>query len=219
MTRAIRFCRAVTLALGGFFFGIAGECLVFDWPWYVNLGIGVSLLSVCAVSVLAEWWRTRAARRAARNRDFATAPDRWEADEAHNRIAAERQAFFDSPEGWLLLQMPAAINDTVRILPVEQRPTGDPMETGEFFIQIDDDRVAVFRVDFATRARTWRQRVAEISLWLATRSWLAGRPGATRVFEWTMRRIYRIPRKYRPAASGEQAPGAQQEPRDPAAGR
>lgn len=189
MTRVVRWSATLAATAGAFLLGVTAERLVVDWSTHVVGGVGLALLLLALAGLGLEWWLTRFDRRAAKIRERVTRADRLEAEEQDKQKDKDLTDFWNSPNGQLVHAMPEVIDDSVRILPVEKRPLGDPVETGRFFVYVDNDRVAAFRIDLAHRKRTWRRRVADVNLWLATRSFLAGRPGTTRVFEWVTRRI------------------------------
>ena len=215
MTRIVRWSTTLAAAAGGFLVGVAVERLVVDWSSYAILGVGLSLLSLAAGGLVFEWWRTRPARRASEDHELATRADRFRGRQERHRTANELRAFWASPEGQWVYHMPAAINDTVRIQPIEDKPR-DPLATGQLSLQLDEDRMAVVDIDLTRRQLAWRDRVVHAAVWLANRPWWVGRPTTARLFYWVflrfgVRRIRRVKR----AGSSEDSPEIPPESLDP----
>ena len=211
MTRLIAWALPLLGAGGGVFVGFAVQILVFDWPWYVHLAIGLSLWGLFAIGWI---WQTRDARRASTDHDLATRADRYRGSQEDRRKANELRAFWDSPAGQFIDHMPAAINDTVHIQPIEDKPR-DPLATGQLSLQLDKDRMAVVDIDLTRRELAWKDRVVHAAVWLLNLPWLAGRPISARISYWVflrfgVRRIRRVKR----AENSEDSPRIPPEPRD-----
>ena len=179
---------------------MAGD--VFSAPQCVTIVIGC-LIGICAVGLAIQLGRTRHDRRAARDREFATRADRREASQEYRLKADELRAFWNSPEGQFIHHMPAAINESVRIQPLEDTPR-DPLATGQLSLKLDEDRMAVVDIDLTRRQLAWRYRVVHAAVWLANRPWWAGRPITARIFRWVflrfgVRRIRRVNRAENPS--------------------
>ena len=207
----LRFFAALVFALGGFFAGIVGESLVFDWPWYVNLSIALSLLTLGVVLSSVEWWRSRLTRRTAKDHDLATLADRWEAAQQDRWHADELRNFWDSLEGQLVRHNRAMIDASVRIVPHDDTPY-DPLATGTLRFAIDDSRMAVVHLDLTPRSPTWRDRVVHAAIWPLTVLWLPhrARPLPVRVYHWVHRRlgVIRLRRRTSASAPPESLPPA-----------
>ncbi len=150
-----------------------------DWCSYAILSVGLALLAVAAAGLVFEWWHTRPARRAERDRELANAADQYAARRKDHRKANELREFWASPNGQFVSHMPVTIKDSVRIQPLEP-VSKDPLATGQLSFQLDETRMAVVDFDLTSPRRTWRTLLNNLAIWLVQRRWLSGRPIAGR---------------------------------------